>query len=465
VFGIIDSGADVTTIGGGLFRKVATTARLKKRDLKKPDRTPRTYDQQPFQLDGMMELDITFGDKTMHTPVYIKMDARDQLLLSEGVCRQLDILTYQQVWRGRKKKQPSTETQAQVPSVSVRLVQTVHVPPQQSALVKVQVDGTDLRDQAVYLESDSHLEKETGLVLADALLRPDEDGFARAMISNPLAVGCEVRCDTTLGEGSMVTVEDSSSTPAEDQEGGQVRRVDVSEADVTRRKQKLRELVPDSEAMSPEEKESLQSFLTDHHQAFCLDENERGETDLVQFQIDTGDVSPKKQAPMRMPFAVRQEVARQLKQMQDSGVMQPSSSPWASPVVMVRKKDGTHRFCIDYRDLNAVTKADTYPLPRIDDLLDQLGKSCYFSTLDLASGYWQIRRHPDSREKTAFVTPQGLYEFQVMPFGLTNAPAVFQRLMQRVLMRLKTKISSLSTSTTCWCFHGHSRIISDISNW
>ena len=131
-------------------------------------------------------------------------------------------------------------------------------------------------------------------------------------------------------------------------------------------------------------------------------------------------------------------MAQQLKQMQDSGVVQPANSPWASPVVMVHKRDGTHRFCVDYRDLNAVTKADTYPLPRIDDLLDQLGKSHYFSTLDLASGYWQIKVHPDSQEKTAFVTPQGLYKFRVMPFGLTNAPAVLQRLMQRVLMGLNT---------------------------
>ena len=103
---------------------------------------------------------------------------------------------------------------------------------------------------------------------------------------------------------------------------------------------------------------------------------------------------------------------------------------------MVRKKDGTHRFCIDYRQLNTVTKADTYPQPRIDDLLDQLGQCQFLSTLDLASGYWQIRVSPASREKTAFVTPQGLYEFLVMPFGLTNAPAVFQRLMQRLLMGL-----------------------------
>ena len=137
-----------------------------------------------------------------------------------------------------------------------------------------------------------------------------------------------------------------------------------------------------------------------------------------------------------MPFMVREEIARQLRNMQRDGVIQPSNSPWSSPVVMVRKKDGSHRFCVDYRELNSVTKADTFPLPRIDDLLDQLGGTRYFSTMDLASGFWQIQMEPDSREKTAFVTPQGLYEFLVMPFGLKNAPAVFQRLMQKVLSGL-----------------------------
>ena len=103
---------------------------------------------------------------------------------------------------------------------------------------------------------------------------------------------------------------------------------------------------------------------------------------------------------------------------QESGVIQPSNSPWASPVVLVRKKDGTHRFCVDYREVNAVTKKDKFPLPRVDDLLDQLGKAQYFSTLYLASGYWQIKVHPESQAKTAH---QGLHEFCVMPLGLTNA--------------------------------------------
>ena len=147
-----------------------------------------------------------------------------------------------------------------------------------------------------------------------------------------------------------------------------------------------------------------------------------------------------------MPFAVREQVSRQLCTMQETGVIQPSRSPWSSPVVLVRKRDGSHRFCVDYRELNAVTKPDSFPLPRIDDLLDQLGSTQYFSTLDLAAGYWQIRMHPASREKTAFVTHEGLHEFRVMPFGLTNAPAAFQRLMQQVLMGLNPENGNLFVS-------------------
>jgi hypothetical protein len=121
------------------------------------------------------------------------------------------------------------------------------------------------------------------------------------------------------------------------------------------------------------------------------------------------------------------------------GTVRPSQSPWAAPVILVKKKDGTMRFCVDYRKLNVITKKDNYPLPRVDESLNALGGSKYFSSMDLASGYWQIDMAEGDKEKTAFITRDGLFEFNVMPFGLCNAPATFQRLMDMVMCGLKWK--------------------------
>lgn len=120
-------------------------------------------------------------------------------------------------------------------------------------------------------------------------------------------------------------------------------------------------------------------------------------------------------------------------------VVQPSTSPCASPVVLVRKKDGSNRFCVDYRKVNSVTRKDAYPLPRIDETLDTLAGSKWFTTLDLISGYWQVEMSEKDKEKTAFCTPCGLFEFNAMPFGLCNTPATFQRLMELVLAGLQWK--------------------------
>lgn len=119
--------------------------------------------------------------------------------------------------------------------------------------------------------------------------------------------------------------------------------------------------------------------------------------------------------------------------MLERGVVEPSTSPWASPIVLVKKKDGSTRFCVDYRKLNDVTRKDAYPLPRIDATLDTLHGSQWFSTLDLLSGYWQVKIDKANKDKTAFCTTEGLIQFKVMPFGLCNAPATFQMLLDLVL--------------------------------
>ncbi|GBC01529.1 hypothetical protein RclHR1_42110001, partial [Rhizophagus clarus] len=149
--------------------------------------------------------------------------------------------------------------------------------------------------------------------------------------------------------------------------------------------------------------------------------------------ILTGDAAPDAQPPYRMNPVKREFSKNEIVKMEAQGIIRKSSSPWASPVVIVEKKGGDKRLCIDYQKLNAITKADTYPLPKIDDLLENLRSATWFTTLDLASGYWQVQMSEEDIEKTAFITPIGLYKFLVMPFGLAYASGTFQRLMNYIL--------------------------------
>jgi hypothetical protein len=386
--GVIDTGADITIVNGALFAKIAAAARLKKKDFRPANKVPRTYSQERFKLDGRMDLDITFGGKTMCTPVYIKMDAHDPLLLSEGVCSQLGIVSYHPNVESQAPTAGSEE--AVVPTVRVCLLQSVSIPAGQCALIPVQVEGACPPRGPLLLDYDSSVEQTTGLQVEDALLQPDQDGFATLCVSNSRGFTGLVEEGTVLGRAAEAVVVEpaTSDTPALVHPlDTSVKRVSTS-SDQQRRKELLKVIgEPD---LPKAEKEELLAFLANNHEAFSLEDGERGETDLIQLQIDTGDSPSKRQPLRRMPFAARQEVAKQLDKMQRDGVIQPSQSPWASPVVLVQKKDGSHRFCVDYRGLNSVTKLDTFPLPRIDDLLDQLGESKYFSTLDLASGFWQI---------------------------------------------------------------------------
>jgi hypothetical protein len=153
----------------------------------------------------------------------------------------------------------------------------------------------------------------------------------------------------------------------------------------------------------------------------------------VEFKIDlVPGAAPIAKAPYRLALPEMQELSKQLEELLEKGFIRPSSSPWGAPILFVKKKDGSMRMCIDYRELNKVTIKNRYPLPRIDDLFDQLQGAAWFSKIDLRSGYHQMKVREEDVHKTAFRTRYGHYEFVVMPFGLTNAPAAFMDLMNRV---------------------------------
>ena len=185
--------------------------------------------------------------------------------------------------------------------------------------------------------------------------------------------------------------------------------------------------------------QAVEHMLRDNKAVFSNDSGDLGKTDLVQHEIQTGDTKPIKQAPRRIPIHRRELVAELVAEMKTKGVIEDSSSPWASPIVLVQKKDGSLRFCVDYRRLNAVTEKDAYPLPRIDDTIEAFSGAQWFSTLDLTSGFWQVGLTEEAKKKTAFCIPGGLYQFKVLSFGLCNAPGTFERLMESVLAGLPWK--------------------------
>ena len=187
--------------------------------------------------------------------------------------------------------------------------------------------------------------------------------------------------------------------------------------------------------LSPSQREQLFSLLQSFHNVFSSPQKPYGRTNAIHHSIETTG-PPIRQPLRRVPYSLQDTINTEVEKMLDNRVIRPSTSPWSSPVVLVRKGDGSWRFCVDFRKVNDVTRKDAYPLPRIDSTVESLRGSVYFTTLDLASGYWQVELDEKSKEKTAFSVPSGHYEFNVMPFGLTNAPATFQRVMECILSGL-----------------------------
>ena len=205
----------------------------------------------------------------------------------------------------------------------------------------------------------------------------------------------------------------------EGQDGGEL----LTRADIT----EFVTPVLEGAELTAEQESKVCRMALKYQDEFKSPEGENGRTEVTEHGIDEQDNHPIKGNYISLPFARQVACDKEVEKMLDDDIIEPSDSPWASPVVMVTKKEGSIRFCADYRRLNSLVCKDAYPLPKIDG----------FCTMDLASGYWQIKMKEEDKHKTAFVTRKGLFQFKVMPSGLSNAPVTFQRLMEKVLMGLK----------------------------
>ena len=392
-------------------------------------------DGSPLQTFGTTSVTLALNGATMSVDVVVASP-----LTSEGILG-LDFLKKQKVLIDLESERiflreqdlsiplctPTAATRSR--RIGVRAISNLEVPARTEVEVTMRLDAAV--ESGTWLLEDSRTNPaQKGMMVACAIIQPRSPTIPVRLVnvsSEPITIYAQKRIAYAEEVGDVICSVGASQPK-------QTTASTISE----QKQQILWELVEGTDAeLDPDQKEIFYQLLVSYADVVAESSTDLGQTDWLQHTIDTGDAPPIRQSVRRLPPQRRSEVQQLLQSMLQNGVVEPSRSPWASPIVLVKKKDGSTRFCVDYRKVNGITRKDAYPLPRIDTTLDTLSGSQWFSTLDLISGYWQVHIEESDRPKTAFCTTEGLFQFRVMPFGLCNAPATFQRLMDLVLSGLQ----------------------------
>ncbi|XP_076863392.1 zinc finger protein 800a isoform X1 [Brachyhypopomus gauderio] len=431
---LIDSGSSVSLISAEFRMSVPA---LRSRPLKKHYVAARAVNGQMLDTLGTISIIFCIGsDSWQHTFHVLRETTQAVLLGWDFLVKShalLDIANARlQLWGATiplltgKDLTPvccnvSVATAMAFPSLSEVMVPVIVSSPGPS--------GAYSRDFVGYLEP--NIPDTSNLVVAHTVTTV-KNGLTCARVLNPTKNDIVLQPGSHLGEFYPVDESDLETLPFSDVKG------------IDRATSHSDSAVPpvslEDAPISSSQKTALSAILLQYKDIFNTSDRNTGKCRLVKHHIRTGNHPPIKQRAYRTSPEKRTEIERQVADLLADGVVEESCSPWASPVVLVKKKCGRWRFCVDYRRLNSVTVKDCHPLPRIDDTLDALAGAAWFSTLDFSNGYWQVEVAEEDREKTAFTTGRGLYQWRSMPMGLSNSPATFQRMMELVLRGLPWNI-------------------------
>jgi hypothetical protein len=423
---LVDTGAEVTGISYATLARLPGAVRDEFEAESK--HTVSTVTGQQVTAKGPVLCHISVNGKTVVDAV-IAMEMQQEAILSlptlEALGCDLTVAGQPLLCAQTKPAYSSSGTAAQPHTYKVQLLKDEVIPSNSQKVVHCLIlgapaDGRNLMIAATG-ESDIDLQVEVANSLAQA-----NSTHTYIRLLNATADDVIVKAGLQVAEAHDVEVI----------EGTVVNPDDSGEAEIPAHLQELYDQTVNSHDMPNEAKPGLKSLLCKHATLFARHKMDLGHTTIVQHDIDTGDALPIRQPPRRPPMTQQPVIEEEVQKMLEAGIIERGQSPWASPVVLVQKKDGSIRFCVDYRKLNAVTRFDAYPMPRINETQESLAGAKFFSTLDLISGYWQVGLTERAKEKSAFVTRSGLYLWRVMPMGLTNSGSCFERLMETVLRGL-----------------------------
>ena len=428
---LLDTGSAVTVIDEEIWKLM----KAKDDKLEKVPFAIRSVTQHDIEILGQKDINITLptrkknGRRNFKVSVLIAKGLLHKAILGLNFLKRFDAfidLSQNKISlfnQGTKSVHELFQGKSGYRSVSVVLAQDIVVAARTERRVQCKVTE-DIEDgNIVYFEPKQEILQTKPIYVAGAIDIINK-GSITAQLINPTQEGITLRRGTVVGQVEMMEAAVVGNIEAEEPPKSRawMEKVDIGDKN-----------------FSTGEKKRIEDLLAEYKDVFSQGENDLGRCGLVSHSIEIIGEKPKRCGVRPLNPAMREVLKTHIDELKSNDLIQPSNSEYACPVVMVKKKDGSLRFCCDFRRLNDVTRFDSYPLPRISEVISTLEGAKVFSTLDLKSGYHQILMNPEDRHKTAFATQFGLYEWKAMLMGLKNAPATFERLMDLIMTGLNWK--------------------------